>query len=80
MGPSQTYKPFQVKINHKKNKRQQIELEKLFTNDVTDKGLTSKICERSYNNNKRQTTQRQSELNTLIDISPKKTYRWLVGT
>ena len=44
MGPSQTYKLFHIKINHKK-KRQPIELEKLFINDVTNKGLISKICE-----------------------------------
>ena len=43
MGPSQTYKLFHIKINHKK--RQPIELEKLFINDVTNKGLISKICE-----------------------------------
>ena len=42
MGPSQTYKLSHIKINHKK--RQPIELEKLFINDVTNKGLISKIC------------------------------------
>ena len=78
MGPSQTYKLFHIKINHKK--RQPIELEKLFINDVTNKGLFPKYVNRSYNKNKKQTTQRQSELNTLTDISPEKTYRWPVGT
>ena len=69
MGPSQTYKLFHIKINHKK--RQPIELEKLFINDVTNKGLFPKYVNRSYNKNKKQTTQRQSELNSLTDISPK---------
>ena len=51
MGPSQTYKLFHIKINHKK--RQPIELEKLFINDGTNKGLFPKYVNRSYNKNKK---------------------------
>ena len=45
MGPSQTYKLFHIKKKKNRKKRQPIELEKLFINDVTNKGLISKICE-----------------------------------
>ena len=48
------------KGNHKQMKRQPKEWEKIFANDVTDKGLISKIYEQLIwlnNNNKKQTTQ-----------------------
>ena len=46
MGTSQTYKVLHSKGNHthtKRKKRQLTEWEKIFANDVTDKGLISKI-------------------------------------
>ena len=43
MGPAQTYKLITTKETIDKSKRQPTELEKIFANDVTDKGLISKI-------------------------------------
>ena len=51
--------------------------EKIFANDVTDKGLPSKIYKQPIQfNNKNQTTQLKNGQKTLTDISPKKTYTW----
>ena len=43
MGPSETSKLFHSKGNHKQDKRQPSEWEKIFANESTDKGLISKI-------------------------------------
>ena len=43
MGPNQTQQLLHSKRNHNKMKRQPTELGKIFANDVTDKGLISKI-------------------------------------
>ena len=43
MGPNQTYKHLHSKENHKQMKRQLTEWEKIFANELTDKGLFSKI-------------------------------------
>ena len=51
-----------------------MELEKIFANDVTDKDL------QLVQLNKNQTTQLKNGQKTLIDISPKKGYKWPVGT
>ena len=70
----------------KKMKRQPMDWEKIFANDVnvTDKGLTSKIYKQQIqfdnNNNKSQTTQSKNGQKIQLDISPKKTYRWPIGT
>ena len=84
MGTSQTYELLHSKGNHKKKKkekRQPTEWEKIFANDVTDKGLISKIHWQLIQlNSKKQRAQLKNEQNTLIDISPKKTYRWPIGT
>ena len=43
MGPNQTYKLLYSKGNHKQNKKTANGLGEVFANDVTDKGLVSKI-------------------------------------
>ena len=43
MGPHQTEKLLHSKGNQKENKKQLTEWEKIVSNDVTDKGLISKI-------------------------------------
>ena len=45
MGPNQTYKLLTSKGNHKQNKKTTYGLEKkILVNNMTDKGLISKIC------------------------------------
>jgi len=75
MGPNQTYKLLfaynvTVKENINKMKRQPTDWEKIFANDVTDKGLIAKIY--------KQLTQLNSNNN--IKNNPKEIYRWLLGT
>ena len=62
-----------------KMKRQPTDWEKIFANDVTDKGLVSKIFEQlmTPNSNK---TNNPIRKKGRIDVSPKKTYRWRRGT
>ena len=43
MGPNQTYKLLHSKGDHKQMRRQPTEWEKILANNVTDKGLISKI-------------------------------------
>ena len=53
MGPNQTYKLLHSKETINKTKRQPTDWEKIFANDVTDKGLISKIYKQliQFNNN-----------------------------
>ena len=75
---------FTAKETINKMKRQAAEWEKIFANNATDNGLISKIYKQliQLNNDKtnKQTTQSKNGQKTLIDISPKKTYRWPRGT
>ena len=64
-----------------KMKRQPSEWEKIFANEATDNGLTSKIHKRSCSSiSKKQTTQSKNGQKTQIDISPKKIYRLPTNT
>ena len=68
-----------------KMKRQLIEWDKIFANDAIDKGLTSKISKELIELNKKKNKQTMNDsiikwAEDLMDISPKKTYRWLTGT
>ena len=64
-----------------KTKRQLTEWEKMFANDILDKGLVSKIYKELNNSTpKKQIIQWRNGQKTWIDIFPKKTSRWLMDT
>ena len=63
-------------------KRQHLEWEKIIANETTDKGLISKIYKQlmHLNMGKKKNKQSKSGQSMYRDISPKKTYRWLINT
>ena len=63
------------KENINKTKRQPMEWKKKFSNNTTTKDNQSVQI-----NNKKQITQSKNGQKTYIDISPKMTYKWPIGT
>ena len=63
-----------------KVKRQPSEWERIIAKETTDKGLLSKIYKQFIQLNARKTKNSIKKQEKDLDISPKKTYRWLTNT
>ena len=61
-------------------KRQPSQSKKIIANETTDKGLISKIYKQFIQLNARKTKNSIKKQEKDLDISPKKTYRWLTNT
>ena len=66
---------FAAKETIHKMKIQPTEQEKIFANDMTNKGLISKIYKQLIQPNIKKTTQSKNEQKISIDILPKRTCR-----
>ena len=81
MGPNLTDEICTAKKTKKKTKRQFTEWEKIVSNDATDKGLISKIYKQLIQlNSKKGNKPIERWAKDLIDISPRKIYRWPTST
>ena len=69
----QTYTLLYSKENHTQNKRQPTDWEKIFANNVTDKGLTFKIYEQLIQHNIKKQTHSKNGQKTMGSFP--KTYR-----
>ena len=63
-----------------KGQRRNTEWKKIFANDVTDKVLISKIYKQLIQFNIKKKSNQKMGQKTLVDIFPKKTYRWSKST
>ena len=81
MGPHQHKKLLHSKGNNQQNEKAMDGKEKIFANDISDKGLVSKICKNLLNSTpKKQLIQWRNGQKTWIDTFPKKTSRWPTDT
>ena len=81
LGPHQDKKLLTVKKTADKTKRQPMEWEKIFANDISDKALVSKIYKELIKlNTQKQIVQWRNGQKMWIDTFPKKASRWLTDT
>ena len=73
-------KTYTVKEIISKTKRQPMEWEKIFANDISNKGLVSKIYEEVIKLNIPKTNNPGKKWAEVIDTFPKKTFKWLTET